>query len=206
MYVPGQLWRRGRLVLDKSPPRGYNNKGVPCSFTRASGLALQVNGKFYKTRTTVTWPSGGCRLTNPRRTAIIIEEFRARSPEQAVWLQWISCQNHDNRHLPEWRLSLFTRTVTVKPKTWNVKVIGICSPPFGLEQPNRLPSPGSLARNPSLLFYTIRPKKSTLHAKSPLPTGRGLFFCRWGSGAYTSWIIAISAASPRRGPSFSTRV
>ena len=169
--------------------------------------SVKVN--CHKIMTTVTWQSGGCRLTNPRRTAIIIEESRARLPGQAVWLKQsveLLCYAQDSRHLAEWRLSLFTRTVTVKPKTWNVKVIGICSPPLGLEQPNRLSSPGFLARNPSPLFYTIPQKKSTLHAKSPLPTGRGLFFCRWGSGAYTSWIIAISAASPRRGPSFSTRV
>ena len=36
-----------------------------------------------------------------------------------------------NRHLAEWRFLLFTVTVTVYPKIWNVNVIGITSPPSG---------------------------------------------------------------------------
>ena len=37
-----------------------------------------------------------------------------------------------NRHLvEEWRFLLFTVSVIVYPKIWNVKVIGIATPPFG---------------------------------------------------------------------------
>ena len=39
-------------------------------------------------------------------------------------------QNLENRHLAEWRFSLFTLIVTVYPKIWNVNVIGIKSPPL----------------------------------------------------------------------------
>ena len=43
----------------------------------------------------------------------------------------------ENRHLAEWRFSPFILIVTTYPRIWNVKVIGIGSPPFGGRSPNR---------------------------------------------------------------------
>ena len=37
----------------------------------------------------------------------------------------------ENRHLAEWRFSLFTLMVITNPRICKVKVIGIASPPFG---------------------------------------------------------------------------
>ena len=85
----------------------------------------------------------------------------------------------DNRHLAEWRLSLLSVTVTVIPWIWNVKVMGICLPPFG-RRANRLPLLGFHAGVPPARLDIIIPYLAgKVNEKPPLD--------KLGAGGYNEY-------------------
>ena len=53
-----------------------------------------------------------------------------RALQQAVNPVVLQVYQDGNRHLPEWRFRPLMRIVTVNPKIWKVKVIGIGTPPL----------------------------------------------------------------------------
>ena len=110
-------------------PAAKRTKGLPTSariLTNRVAPCQQVWGKCNRTVT-----KQNPALTAGRGGGIIGTSRVPRQRRSARSVYKLAFTSKHNRHRAGWRLSFFTLMVTVQPNTWNVKVIGIFTPPFG---------------------------------------------------------------------------